>query len=71
MNHITRQATEEAPGGTTRTVESESLSSVEIAQNAKGEPRVTVKAYAPNIQDAGGQALAEYQRMISTLGNQA
>jgi len=43
--------------------------SVEIKDNAKGEPQVTVKARSDNdAKDAGEKALAEYKRIRGELG---
>ncbi len=43
--------------------------SVEIKDNAKGEPQVTIKARSDgNIKDAGEKALAEYKRIREELG---
>lgn len=45
----------------------ETTSSVEIKENAKGEPQLTVKAYASSVKKAGAQALAEYRRLRAEL----
>ena len=52
---------------------SESRSSVEIKQNAKGEPVVTVKVYAATLDDAGvdeaaAKAVATYQQVCGEVG---
>ena len=49
--------------------ETESLSSVEIAQGAKGAPLIKVKVYAPDVKDAGQRAIAEYWRLVEALRN--
>lgn len=42
--------------------------SVEISENAKGEPQVTVKTHSEdNAKEAGEQALAEYNRIRKEL----
>ena len=44
-------------------------SSVEIAQNSKGELRVTVKAYHSQIEVAMAHAIATYHTTIEELKN--
>jgi len=43
-------------------------SSVEIAQNSKGEPRVTVKVYNADVEEARRLALKTYCEMVRDLG---
>ena len=40
---------------------------VEIAQNAKGEPRVTVKCYHTDIETALNDAITAYYRALKML----
>lgn len=43
--------------------------SVEISENAKGEPQVTVKTHSEDdVEEAGIQALKEYNRIRKELG---
>jgi len=45
----------------------EQQSSVEISQNSKGEPRVTVKVYHANVREATNLAIVEYLAVLREL----
>jgi len=47
------------------------ISSVEITENAKGEPRVTVKVYDEDIDHAGREALRIYRAVLEGLAREA
>lgn len=49
-----------AVGDTSTTISPGQESSVEIAQNAKGEARITVKCYHADLSEAAQQAMATY-----------
>lgn len=42
------------------------LSSVQIEQAAKGPPRVTIKCYAVDVDEAAAHAQALYDRLVAT-----
>ena len=51
-------------------VETDSLSSVELGENAKGEVSVkSVKVYHANVAEAGRLALAEFRRLHIELSS--
>lgn len=55
------------PEGHTWTIEPGQESSVEITQNSKGEPRITVKVYHSEIEQAMQAALAAYHQTLDAL----
>lgn len=68
---VTSVITNEAGQTFTTTTETGQESSVEITQNAKGEPRVTVKCYHADEAVALANALRIYREAISCLGGVA
>lgn len=50
-----------------QTVATGQESSVEISENAKGEPKVTVKVYDADIEDAAALAVLYYNQVRARL----
>lgn len=46
------------------------ISSVEIGENAKGEPRVTVKVYDEDVHAASLKALIVYHDLVASLARE-
>ena len=70
MENITRQTIHVTDvGGNSNETESESKSSVEIGESAKGEFSIkSIKVYHASVEEAGILAIAEYRRIKKEMG---